>query len=411
MSLPASEPIPMPEEELPPARRRRMRRMVLPEDGDEQSARLDELGKRAVPGAEFYLSALLAGLVAGLGFWLDSPALVIFAVLLVPFMGPLMGLAVATVAGSVRFLLRSLGSLMIAGVIFLLTGTLAGWGARLFPPASLIQAGYHTRFTWPDAALLTVGVVVTLVLMNRSPSQRPLVSSVAVAYTVFLPLSAAGFGLTSGVLPGWEMGLAVFLAYLVWGALCGTLTLVFLGLRPLRFLSYALTGGYTLLCVAGGLVYFLSSDGAVRPPPTLGVALPLVLETQTQPSPANGAGEGGFTPLATVPSETPRPTVTLTSTATHTLVPTRTPTVTLTPAPTPVYARINARGGNGAFIRAEPRYDALIVVSMLNGNVVEVLEDVTVNEGVTWVKVRTADGKEGWIVRELLATATPAPGW
>ncbi|GAP08666.1 MAG TPA: DUF389 domain-containing protein [Anaerolinea thermolimosa] len=409
MSLPASEPIPMPEEELPPARRRRLNRMVLPEDGDEQSARLDELGKRAIPGAEFYLSALLAGLVAGLGFWLDSPALVILAALLVPFMGPLMGLAVATVAGSVRFLLRSLGSLMIAAVIFLLTGTLAGWGARLFPPVSLIQAGYQTRFTWPDAALLTVGVVVTLALMNRSPSQRPLVSSVAVAYTVFLPLSAAGFGLTSGVLPGWEMGLVVFLAHLIWGVLCGTLTLVFLGFRPLRFLSYALTGGYALLCLAGGLVYFLSSEGAVRPPPSLPAALPPVLETPTAFT--GEQSEQGLTPLAEVPSQTPSPTVTLTPTATHTLVPTRTPTVTLTPAPTPVYARINARGGNGAFIRAEPRYDALIVVSMLNGNVVEVLEDVTVNEGVTWVKVRTADGKEGWIVRELLATATPAPGW
>jgi len=409
MSLPASEPIPMPEEELPPARRRRMNRMVLPEDGDEQSARLDELGKRAIPGAEFYLSALLAGLVAGLGFWLDSPALVILAALLVPFMGPLMGLAVATVAGSGRFLLRSLGSLMIAAVIFLLTGTLTGWGARLFPPLSLIQAGYHTRFTWPDAALLTVGVVITLALMNRSPSQRPLVSSVAVAYTVFLPLSAAGFGLTSGALPGWEMGLAVFLAHLVWGVLCGTLTLIFLGFRPLRFLSYALTGGYALLCVAGGLVYFLSSVEAVRPPPSLPAALPPVPETRT-PLASEQSGPG-LLPSAGIPSQTPSPTATLTPTATHTLVPTRTPTVTLTPAPTPVYARINARGGNGAFIRAEPRYDALIVVSMLNGNVVEVLEDVTMNEGVTWVKVRTADGKEGWIVRELLATATPAPGW
>jgi SH3-like domain-containing protein len=78
---------------------------------------------------------------------------------------------------------------------------------------------------------------------------------------------------------------------------------------------------------------------------------------------------------------------------------------------TPVWARINAKGGNGAFIREKPDYDSNVVQVLLNGILVQVLQDVTATEQATWVKVRTADGKEGWIVRSLLATATPAPGW
>jgi SH3-like domain-containing protein len=33
------------------------------------------------------------------------------------------------------------------------------------------------------------------------------------------------------------------------------------------------------------------------------------------------------------------------------------------------------------------------------------------HEGSAWVKVRAPDGKEGWVLQALLATATPAPNW
>jgi hypothetical protein len=79
--------------------------------------------------------------------------------------------------------------------------------------------------------------------------------------------------------------------------------------------------------------------------------------------------------------------------------------------PTPVWARISAAEGNGALVRAEPNYDAPVAATLLNGTLVEVLPDVVNNGGVAWVHIRTVNNKEGWIVRTLLRTATPAPSW
>jgi uncharacterized protein YgiM (DUF1202 family) len=76
-----------------------------------------------------------------------------------------------------------------------------------------------------------------------------------------------------------------------------------------------------------------------------------------------------------------------------------------------VWARINASQGNGALVRAEPNYDAAVTATLLNGTLVEVLPEVVNNSGVAWVHIRMTNNKEGWIVRTLLRTATPAPGW
>lgn len=436
MNLPTSEPLNPSEEQLPPARRRRQRRQVLPGQNDDYALRLDNLGQRTTPGIEFFLSALLSGMLFGIAMLIDSPALTILAVLLAPFVGPVIGLALASAAGSLGFFLRTLVSLTAGGLIYFLTGTLTGWLALLLAPGGITQTNAHLQIVWPDMLLLAIGTILTTYLLVRSPLQRPMVSSIAVAYAVFLPLGAAGFALTSGIGLDWLSGLAVFGVHLVIAMLTGMITLAFAGLRPRNLLGYLFALVYLLVCL-GALIPLAGvkvklpeislpafptlpalSVAATKTGPVQAAQKPAAALTKPVPTPSLTVNAASPTTTSEAPDQVqPTPTTadlaeaTATQTPTRTLVPSPTHTQTITPMPTPVWARINAKDGNGAYIRAEPNYDSNVVQVLLNGLLIQVLPDVSITGGATWVKVRTADGKEGWIVRSLLATATPAPGW
>lgn len=408
MSLPPTEPISDANENLPPARLRRQRRMVALPKAGEQGDFLRELAHRAVPSFDFFLFSLLAGVTLGLALLFDSPALVILGALLSPFMAPMVGLALGTVTGTPRFLFMSLGSLLIGSLIVFLCGLAAGWAVYLMPPGAYTQAAYHGQFQVGFFLVLALGAALTSYLTVKAPHQRPMVTSVAIAYGLYLPAAVAGFGLISGIPDLWLSALVLFLVHLVWAAAVSTLALWVGGVRMPVIAGYLLGGVYVLagaallalVFIAGGLNTVLPAAGT----PQAGIA-----GVVTQNTPAVT-----LSPTVTVtPSITlspTRPPNTATPTPTRTLIPTNTVTQTITPVPTPIWARINAEVGDGAILRAEPNYDAEVVIAILNGTLVEVFPDqFLADETVIWVKVRMLDGREGWIVQSLLRTATPAP--
>jgi hypothetical protein len=229
------------------------------------------------------------------------------------------------------------------------------------------------------------------------------VASAAIAYELYLPVGVAGFGLASGNSSLWPDGLLIFAIHLIWAALIGTLMLGMLGLRPLKSTGYALGAVYAVIGLALVWTTIRSTPAApnfVQPLGQLSAARVATLTPSVPPS---------QTPSIT-PSQTPEP-PTPTITLTRTLIPSRTPTLTVTTVPTPVWAQISASEGGGALIRAEPNFNAAVIQSLLNGTLVEVLPEVITDGGVAWVHVRLVNGKEGWIVRGLLRTATPAPSW
>jgi uncharacterized membrane protein len=382
--------------------------MILPSDSSEHARFLRELASRTVPSFDFFLFSLLAGICLAAALLLDSPALVFLAALLAPFMAPVIGISLGTITGTVRFILQSLGSLSIGSLIVFLSGMVAGWAVHLLPQHIYQQAALHSHFTWPDFIVLGVGVGLTAFLIVRSPNQKPLVTSVAIAYEIYLPAGVAGFGLSGGITGMWQNSLGLFFTHLVWAALIGALMLGLLGMRPLNAAGYLLGAVYALIGLAAvAVVYSTQVSAPLIPAQPVGVVITASMEPQRQSSTPNPVSSS--TPLPTN-SQAPA-TITPTSTTTNTLVPTRTPTLTITPVPTPVWARISASEGNGALVREEPNYNAKVVSSLLNGTLVEVLPDVVNNGGVAWVHIRMVNDKQGWIVRSLLRTATPAPGW
>ncbi|NPV57851.1 MAG: SH3 domain-containing protein [Anaerolineae bacterium] len=394
MNLPTSQSIPPEDPNMPPARRRRRRRSLLPEGVDERYEFLETLSQKLVPSLDFFLFSLACGLVLDVAMLTDAPALFILAALVAPFMSPVAGMSLSVVFGSMRYFVRSLGSMVIGGGIVFALGALAGFAAQFMPgfePQYVHRLGY---FDWSNIVLLVTGTVLMVYLLVRSSGQRPLVASVALAYTIYLPLGAAGYGLTSRVTGLFPDGLVVFAVHLAAAVLVGAAMLALLGLRPINVLGY--TMGTTLVLAFAAAVIAFSGLGTAltahvaMPPPT-----PSAIPTNA--------------PSATI-THTPAP-ATITPTATNTLVPTHTPTVTVSPVPTPVYARIDVRGEQGAVIRDEPSREGRVVTSLLNGMLVEVLPESHNVGSSTYVKVRTSEGVEGWIIQSLLATATPVPGW
>lgn len=402
MNLPASEPINDDSTELPPARRRRGSRQLSRfhlADRSERAAFLDDLAIRAIPSYDFFILSLLSGVVFGVGFILNSPAVLVLGAVIVPFLGPLVGLSLATIVGSGRFFLKSLASSLVALALVFGGGILLGFIPRYLPDLSLSLSWVipQVQFSWPGLVALAIVVILTVVSYVHG-EQASLLPGVGLTYLLYLPVAAAGFGLSSGTESLWPQGLWVLAIYLASAVVLGGITLAALGLRPLTVFGYSL--GTTIALSALVVLVGLTGVGTVL---QVQPEIPVIVPTPIPPTPTIPTA----TPTPIPPTETPTPQVT----PSNTLVPSRTPTHTITPAPTPVWAIINAASLNGAYIRSDPKVGSKILTSVLNGTLVKVLPETVQDGGVIWAHIMTNEGLVGWIVQSLLVTATPVPGW
>ena len=384
-------------EKLPPARRRRAHRLLAPMESEDRIDFLDKVAHRVSPSFDFFLFSLLAGAVIAGGFLLNSQPLLVLGVLLSPLMAPVVGIALGTVVGSVRFFVRSLVGLLIGGVLVFAVGLLAGYVARLWYPLDLSQAHLNAQVSWATLVLVALGAGLTSAAMVRSEKSAAL-PSVALAYGLYLPISAAGIGLGSGEPFLFPDGLVLFAQYLSWAVLIAILTFVILGFRPLTLFGYTV-GAVVLLLGIVVLIGISEVEASIGAQIALPTKVPTSTPTQT------------LTMTATL---TPVPP---TATATQSLTPipptfTQTPTRTITPTATPIVALVNAGEGGGAHLRAEPGFQAPSITVLPNGTPVQVFPDDPVEEGGgIWIHVRTLQGQDGWILQILLVTATPAPNW
>jgi uncharacterized membrane protein len=391
MNLPHTEREPDNPENLPPARRRRAHRLLAPLDADERAVFLDDLAHRSSPSYDFFLFSLLAGAVLSIGVLLDAPALLVLGAILAPLMAPFIGLALGTVTGTARFFFRSLFGLLIASILVLLVGALAGVAARPWMPLALSQAHLHAQLSWPNFLVLAIGATWTAAAIVHA-DHNPSIPSIALAYELYIPLVIAGFGITSGVPHLFPDGLVIFLIHLAWGALLGAMTLAIMGFRPLTLFGYTLGAAMALM----GVIVLIGLSGASA---VLGAQVALPTSTPTPTS--------TITPTATLTQTPIPPTASLTPTLTPS--PTTTPTVTPSPTPTPILALVQARLGGGALIRSEP--NGKIIGSLINNTLMKILPDSVESNGTVWVHVVAPDGTEGWMDQRVLVTATPAPNW
>ena len=389
-----TEHIPDDPDKLPPARRRRAKRVLAPVDADERAAILDTVARRASPTVDFFLFSILASLVFCAGLILDEPAILVLGAILAPTMGPVVGLSLGTVIGSGRYFLRSLMGVVIGSIMVFLIGLLVGYLARSWMPPDFDGIFYHTQLSWANFLLLAIGAIFTALGMVRS-KRSAAIPSAAIAYELYIPLTAAGIGFGSQTPLLWPDGLVVFLIHLALSVLLGAITLAILGFRPLTLFGYSFGGVVVLLIIV--LMIGLGSAGAAIEE---NIALPTHTPTLTP-----------TITLTVTPTLTPVP-PTLTPTLTLTPTSTVTSTLTPTPSPTPVLAIVEVGESGAVHLRTEPDRDSESITLLPNGTVIEVLPDDPVESGSDiWIHVRTIEGDDGWILQVSIVTATPSPNW
>ena len=390
-----------------------MRRAHFPSDQEGRAALFTHLAKRAFPSYELFIFALVAGAIMGLGYFLDSQSLLIFGVLVAPLLTPWIGMSLGVVAGAGRLFAQTFIALLVSALLIFAGGVIAGYATRIFPqPLTFNEAFLHSRLWAPDFFVLAVGAILITLSFVRS-EQRPYLPSALVAYELFLPLCATGFGLGSGVEGLWPQGMMVFLVHFAWATLFCILTLFSLRFYPTSLGGFSFTG----VILVALIVFLATSTGALdwikiqaglaapRPAPTTEATatLPLVPTITSTPELVTAIiGVATSTPSRT---PTPRPT--------NTIPPTRTPTSTVTAEPTPIIALIRASEGGGAFIRERP--GGVVLVTLSNGSTVTIIpNDFQEVNNVVWVHVFAIVNDvriEGWMIQSVLVTATPVPDW
>ncbi len=406
-----SAPPPAPPPPPSRARRRRARRSLTGLSRDERAAYVEELARRAYPSFQFFLAALVSGLLITASYLADSPAILLLGLLLAPLMTPWSGVSLSIATGSARYFFQTLIALLIGGLFYFVAGLLGGVLARLWLPLPFTQAYHHSHLWWPDLVVLALGAV----WMNAHFVRRetpPRLPSLTLTYGLYLPLAAAGVGLGSGQSGLFPDGVLVALVQLGWVTFFGVLTLFAHRFRPLTFLGF--TFGSSIVLGLALLLVSVSGLGAMinaqlgSPPPVTATPVPTQVAAAATPTPIPP-------PPPATPSPFPTPTPVKIVTATPTVpTPTTEPTATPSPVPTPVYARVQATVGNGVLVRAEPP-DGEVITSLLNGYLVIVYPDQYIENGAVWVRIQATltDGRtiEGWVLQNWLATATPASNW
>jgi len=422
-------------------RRRATRRSIFPADAEGQAAFIYDLSRRAYPSIELFVFSLVCGAVMGLGFLLDSQAILLLGILITPLMTPWVGFLLALLTGSPRFLFETLMALFVSALIVFIGGLLTGFAARLFLPMTLDNVFIHARLWIPELAVLVIGAVTLVVSFARS-EEKPFLPSVVIAYSFYLPINAGGFGLGSGVAGIFPQGILVFAVHFALASVLGLLTFFAIRIRPttrgviFSVISFLLFAVILVLLTGAGLP---SSNQAAAATST---ALPtLTVEPTSTPS---------FTPSPTatktntpIPSKTPTlsstlsvtptggtvtatltvtETTTATDTATFTASPTAftstatssTPSATFTATSTPQLTSgiIKASEGGGANLRQTPNGKYLMTLD--NGSVVEIYPDFKQVNGVAWIHVivtRSGQRVEGWLLESVVSYATPAPNF
>ncbi len=221
---------------------------------------LEQLAQASSPGFDFFLLIILSCSIATFGLLLNSTAVIIGAMLVAPLMSPILGLALASVAGEQRVFRHAFLALIEGSVLAVLFSAALAWLGHALPFGMLEELPgevlARTRPTPFDLGIALAGGAAAAYALAQ-PHLSAALPGVAIATALMPPLCTVGIGLAVSS-PATALGaLLLFLTNFaaIWFA--GIVVFAALGFRPL-YLDLRENGPPRSLYIAGGLVLLVT---------------------------------------------------------------------------------------------------------------------------------------------------------
>jgi uncharacterized hydrophobic protein (TIGR00271 family) len=196
---------------------------------EEQREVQQELRRGAQPGVNFFVLTVLSCLIAALGLLLNSPAVVIGAMLVAPLMSPIMALSLGLVVGDLHTIRFSIESILKGVALAVVIAAFIG----LLSPLKTITGEMHARArpTLLDLIVALVSGMAGAYAVARKEVSAAL-PGVAIAAALMPPLATVGLGLSLGNV--WVAGgaLLLFAANIAAISLAAGVVFFLLGIRP-----------------------------------------------------------------------------------------------------------------------------------------------------------------------------------
>lgn len=213
--------------------------------------------KGATLQADFYVMIALSTIIAALGLLLNSPAVIIGAMLVAPLMSAIIGMALAIVHGDQSLLLKSARTSLAGVLIAVGIGLLAGWIVPNASTTSEIMARTQPGLLDLGVAL-AAGAAGAYALCRKEVAAS--LAGVAIAVALVPPLATVGITLA---LQQWRLAAGaglLFTTNLVAIAAAGAIVFLLLGFAPpethkqRRLMFWRSLWGVTALVLAIALI-------------------------------------------------------------------------------------------------------------------------------------------------------------
>ncbi|MGE5221518.1 MAG: DUF389 domain-containing protein, partial [Omnitrophica WOR_2 bacterium] len=221
---------------------------------------LAQLSEASSPNFDYFLMIVLSAAIATLGLIVDSPAVIIGAMLVAPLMSPILGLSLASVAGEQHMFRRALVALLEGVILAVVFSASLSWFAQLLPfdvlqvlPNELLARTHPTPF---DLGIAFAGGAAAAYALAQ-PRLSAALPGVAIATAIMPPLCSVGIGLSLGNSDVWSGASLLFLTNLVTISFAGILLFIALGFRPAHD-SNVFLGIYSELWVSALLVLLVT---------------------------------------------------------------------------------------------------------------------------------------------------------